>query len=45
MRCLHHRAGVGILITTARLMVLVPAQMAVYLRVNWSRVAAVPVSM
>ena len=32
--------GVGILITTAILMVLVPALMAVYLRVNSSRVAA-----
>ena len=37
--------GVGILITTAILMVLVPALMAVYLRVNSSRVAAAtPVS-
>ena len=37
--------GVGILITTALLMVLVPALMAIYLRVNSSRAAAVtPVS-
>ena len=34
------RDGVGILITTAILMVLVPALMAVYLRVNSSRIAA-----